>query len=121
MRLKRVLNEMAEEVANWKNYLRSNSMLSSAVKILNKITSRGYTAYIVGGAVRDIVLGLDPHDIDICGNAPLDVIREMFDTYDLSGEEFGIIGIKINGHTYEYALFRGESYQKIKGVRKILL
>lgn len=109
-----------EALENWPGYVKSNPMLSNAVKVLKKITDRGYAAYLVGGCVRDIILGDDPHDVDICGNAPLNVIETLFDTYGLNAEKFGIIGIKLGGHTYEYALMRSESYEKIVGVRKII-
>lgn len=113
MRLKRVLNEMAKEVANWKNYLRSNSMLSSAVKILNKITSRGYTAYIVGGAVRDIVLGLAPHDIDIATNCPIDEIETIYKTHDIGkSKDFGIVVVQEGGHSFEVAQYRSDGKYK---------
>jgi tRNA nucleotidyltransferase (CCA-adding enzyme) len=116
MRLKKYLHEDFD----WKKYTNSNPMLRAAKKVLDKIASKGYRAYIVGGVVRDLILGEEPHDIDICGNMPLDEVRKLFRTYSLSGDEFGIIGIIIDSQKFEYALFRGETYQKIKGVRKIL-
>jgi len=115
-----LITEADEQLARWNDYLNDVPMLNSAVKVLKRIEAKGYDAYIVGGAVRDLILGEPIHDVDICGSAPLDVIRQSFSTYSLKGEEFGIIGIKLDGHTYEYALFRGEDYMKIKGVRKIL-
>lgn len=115
-----LITEADEQYDRWKKYLNSNSMLRAAVKILNRIESKGFRAYIVGGYVRDLIIGVDPHDIDIAGNMPLDIIKKTFNTYGLSGDEFGIIGIKLDGFTFEYAMFRGETYQRVKGVRKIL-
>ena len=107
-RLKKYIVEFIENAEQWEKVQNKYPMIKSAVKIIINITNMGYKAYLVGGAIRDIVLGDEPHDVDICGNASLDEIRKMFDTYDLSGEEFGIIGIKLDGHTYEYAQFRSD-------------
>ncbi|MFW6173114.1 MAG: hypothetical protein ACOC5T_05160 [Elusimicrobiota bacterium] len=119
MRFIYYLVESEESVERWNDYLRSESMLRNAVGILKDIEKKGFKAYIVGGCVRDIILGKKPKDIDIAGNMPLDDIKKYFNTYSLSGDEFGIIGIKYSGYTFEYAMFRGESYMKVKGVRKI--
>ena len=96
------------EDIDWKKYTDSNPMLKAAKKVLDKIDKAGYKSYLVGGCVRDLILGTEPHDIDICGNVPLDVIKKLFNTYGLSGDEFGIIGIKLDGYTYEYALMRSD-------------
>ena len=113
------LIKFIDEDIDWKKYTDSDPMLKAAKRVLDKITSKGYRCYIVGGAVRDIILGEKPKDIDICGNMPLDEVRKLFKTYSLSGDEFGIIGIILDNFKFEYALFRGESYVRIKGVRKI--
>ena len=44
-------------------------MLEAALKILNKIEKNGFKAYIVGGFVRDYILGIESKDVDICTNA----------------------------------------------------
>ena len=115
-----LITEADEQLMRFKEYQDRIPMLKTAIKILNRIESKGFRAYIVGGYVRDLIIGVDPHDIDIAGNMPLDIIKKTFNTYGLSGDEFGIIGIKLDGFTFEYAMFRGETYQRIKGVRKIL-
>ena len=47
-------------------------------EILNKLYENGYEAYIVGGFVRDYLLGIESNDIDISTNAPIDVIKKLF-------------------------------------------
>lgn len=119
MNFQNFINE--SELQYWKKYINSNSMLKSAIFILNKIENKGYKAFIVGGSVRDLILGIDPHDVDICGDAPLDVIDKLFKYHEIgTSRDFGIIVIEHNGFTFEYAMFRSDNYQKIKGVRKIL-
>lgn len=94
----------------WADYIKSDSMIKNGVDILNKINSKGYDAYIVGGAVRDLILGDKPHDIDISTNCPMDVLEKMFKTYDIGkSKTFGIVAVNQGGNTYEIAQFRNES------------
>jgi poly(A) polymerase len=47
------------------------NMMNTAIKIINKLKSHNHTAVIAGGAVRDLLLGLDPKDIDIATDQQL--------------------------------------------------
>ena len=58
-------------------------MLDVAIKLLKKIEDNGFQAYIVGGFVRDYVLGITSNDIDICTNAKPKDIRSIFRMFDL--------------------------------------
>ncbi len=106
-RLQSYLNEAREQFQQWQEYVKSNSMLASAVKVLQKINKKGYKAYIVGGSVRDLVLGLDPHDIDIATNCPIDEISKLYKTYDIGkSKDFGIVVVREGGYDYEISQFR---------------
>ena len=52
-------------------------MLETALKFIHEINSHGYKAYIVGGFVRDHILGIESHDIDINTNATPKEIKEI--------------------------------------------
>ena len=107
MRLINYLTEAREMFRQWDKYVKSNKMLSAAVKVLKRINKEGYKAYIVGGSVRDIVLGDDPHDIDIATNIPITKLEKMYKTYDIGkSKEFGIVVIKQDGFSFEVAQFR---------------
>jgi tRNA nucleotidyltransferase/poly(A) polymerase len=94
----------------WADYIKSDLMIKNGVDILRKINSKGYDAFIVGGAVRDLILGDKPHDIDISTNCPMDVLEKMFKTYDIGkSKTFGIVAVNQGGNTYEIAQFRNES------------
>lgn len=54
--------------------------LDKGLKLIEKINNLGYKAYIVGGAVRDHILGYDPIDIDITTSMPIDEIKNNFKT-----------------------------------------
>jgi tRNA nucleotidyltransferase (CCA-adding enzyme) len=91
----------------WKEYLKSNKMLSAGVEVLNTLTRNNNKAYIVGGAVRDIIIGDDPHDIDIATNMPINKLESLFPSHDIGqSKDFGIITAKHKGYDFEIAQFR---------------
>jgi tRNA nucleotidyltransferase/poly(A) polymerase len=110
MRFKRYLNEARELLKDWQDYVRRNKELQAGVSILNKINRAKYKAYIVGGSVRDIILGnLKPHDVDIATNMPMEELGKMFKTYDIGkSKDFGIVTVKHGGFDFEIAQFRND-------------
>lgn len=86
-------------------------MLNTAKKILKKLIDSGYVAYIVGGYVRDSLLGLESYDIDITTSAKPEEIASIFDTID-NGIKYGSITINFEGKSFEITTFRLElSYE----------
>lgn len=78
-------------------------------KILNKIEKNGYEAYIVGGYVRDHLLGKESTDVDICTNAlPKDIIR----IFEVKGNSINYGSIKIIDQKYNFDIttYRRESH-----------
>ncbi len=76
--------------------------------LLTRLQARGYGAYIVGGAVRDMLRGATPHDYDIATSAVPAQIRAVFTdlrTYD-TGAAHGTVGVIYDGKTYEITTFR---------------
>ena len=76
--------------------------------ILNLLNSNNDTGYIVGGAIRDILLGLEPHDIDFATNKSYDELKRLFKDFTCieTGKSFGVIRVKINHNEYEIAKYR---------------
>ena len=109
MRLTQYLIEAKEALKNWKKYIQNNKMLSSAVKIIQKINKKGYKAFIVGGTVRDVILGQEPHDVDIATNMSINEISNLWKTYDIGkSKDFGIVVIKEGGYNFEISQFRND-------------
>lgn len=77
---------------------------------LNKLEEKGYSAYVVGGCVRDFLLGLKPHDYDMCTDATPEQIASIFAKHTLvrSGEKHGTIGVVMGSKVYEITTFRTE-------------
>ncbi len=80
-------------------------------KIMDKLEKKGYTAYAVGGAVRDTLLGLKPHDYDLCTSARPEEICDVFSRFKLirNGEKHGTIGVVMGEDVYEITTYRTES------------
>ena len=76
--------------------------------ILNTLKENGYDAFVVGGCVRDAVLGIEPKDWDITTSAKPEEIKECFKPYHLIsvGEQHGTVGVVINKRVYEVTTYR---------------
>ena len=61
---------------------------SAALKVLYKLHDEGYTAYLAGGAVRDLMLGKTPKDFDVVTDATPSQIRQMFKNCRIIGRRF---------------------------------
>ncbi len=81
-------------------------MLDVALKLLNKISDYGYKAYIVGGFVRDYLLGLESNDIDICTNATPRELKEIFEEDLESNDDYGTVTIIYHNIRFDIATFR---------------
>ena len=67
-----------------------------AEKILQTLDEHGYEAYVVGGCVRDSVLGRDPHDWDITTSASPEQVKEIFDRTIDTGIQHGTVTVMID-------------------------
>ena len=66
-------------------------MLEKALEILNIFYKNKYEAYIVGGYVRDYIIGRESNDIDICTNATPMEIKQIFNDVKLPSNEYGSV------------------------------
>jgi tRNA nucleotidyltransferase (CCA-adding enzyme) len=79
---------------------------SDALFITKTYMDAGYECYIVGGPIRDIMLGLKPKDIDFATNCPLDVTKKLFENVIPTGEQHGTLSINLNDTIYEVTRYR---------------
>ena len=63
------------------------------IKVLEKIEENGFEAYIVGGYVRDYLLGIESNDIDVCTNARVKDLMEIFSDTNCTSNEYGSVKI----------------------------
>jgi tRNA nucleotidyltransferase (CCA-adding enzyme) len=83
-------------------------MLEAALNLLKKITAKGYKAYIVGGFVRDYILGIESNDIDVNTNATPKELKEIFTDSCLPIEDYGSVTVMVKGIRFEITTFRRE-------------
>ena len=84
------------------------NMPSGATQILNALKDNGFDAYVVGGCVRDSLLGLQPKDWDICTSALPEQVEEVFKGYRIieTGLKHGTVTIVMDDGQYEITTFR---------------
>ena len=77
---------------------------------LDTLEQAGFPSYIVGGCVRDALLGLTPHDYDICTAALPDETQALFSSFPLGleGKQHGTIVVHVAGEPIEITTFRSE-------------
>ncbi|HET9132471.1 MAG TPA: CCA tRNA nucleotidyltransferase, partial [Terriglobia bacterium] len=80
----------------------------SAIEIIQKLRDRKYEAYLVGGCVRDMVMGIEPADYDIATSAHPEEIMKIFPRTEAIGAQFGVVLVIHQGHPYEVATFRSD-------------
>ena len=71
------------------------------------LQENGYQAYVVGGAVRDLLAGLTPKDFDVATNATPEQVRHCFRRSRIIGRRFQIVHVNMGAETIEVTTFRG--------------
>ena len=94
--------------------MHSFNLPEDVLYILTRISDCGYSAHVVGGPVRDFLLGNVPHDYDITTNALPEKIKEIFSdlrTVD-TGIKHGTVTVVLNGENYEITTYRVDGEYK---------
>lgn len=78
----------------------------NVIDILEKIEENGFEAYIVGGYVRDYLLGINSNDIDICTNARVKELLDIFRDLNVSSNEYGAVKIITNDSRIDITTYR---------------
>ena len=83
---------------------------AGASVLLDVLRKAGFAAYVVGGCVRDSLLGLSPHDWDLCTAARPEQVMELFGKEQCipTGLQHGTVTVKQSGKLYEITTFRTE-------------
>lgn len=78
-----------------------------AAKVVKRLTKAGYEAYLVGGCVRDLLLGKSPKDFDVATSARPDAVRDLFRNSRIIGRRFRLVHVLYaDGKVIETATFR---------------
>ena len=79
-----------------------------ALEIVERLQNQGFETYVVGGAIRDLLLGKRPKDFDIATSARPDEIKRLFRNCRLIGKRFRLAHIVFGRDIFEVATFRGD-------------
>jgi len=77
-------------------------------EVLNALTKEGFGVWVVGGAVRDAILGINPHEFDLTTNARPDEVKAIFKDHIPTGEKFGTITVRSGEEFFEVTTLRTE-------------
>ena len=83
----------------------------NALKVLYRLKDAGYSAYLVGGAVRDLLLGKHPKDFDIATDAHPEEVNALFRNSVLIGRRFRLVHVRFGREIIEVATFRANHTQ----------
>jgi len=89
-----------------------------ALKVIRRIGKFGYTAYLVGGGVRDLLLGKKPKDFDVVTDATPEEVRRLFNNSRIIGKRFRLVQVYFRGgRIVEVSTFRREpNIQELEGI-----
>ena len=107
--IRRVLGlptEAMVRVAREKHGLRRDSLSPAAAKACAVLRDAGFQAYVVGGAVRDLLLGIEPKDFDIATDARPEQVKPLFRRAIIIGRRFRLVHVMMGQDTVEVSTFR---------------
>jgi len=86
--------------------LRRETVDANAVDVVERLRTAGFEAYLVGGCVRDLLLGLHPKDFDVATSATPEEVRALFRRSRLVGRRFRIAHVRYGRNLIEVSTFR---------------
>lgn len=86
--------------------LRHEQISRNAVGVVDRLQKAGYQAYLVGGCVRDLLLGLEPKDFDVATSATPEQVRAEFRNARVIGRRFKLVHVHFGREIIEVATFR---------------
>ena len=90
-----------------------NKIDVDAVYIISRLKDLGFQAYIVGGAVRDLIVGAEPKDFDIVTNATPSRIKKLFRNSRIIGKRFRIVHVIFGNKIFEVSTFRSNAVSSV--------
>jgi len=112
--IRRVLglpSDAALRVPREKHGLAREAISPAAAKVCAVLREAGFSAYVVGGAVRDLLLGIAPKDFDIATDARPEQIKPLFRRAIVIGRRFRLVHVMMGPETVEVSTFRAASPQ----------
>lgn len=100
-----------QRIARDKHGIDRRNVSRHAIKVCEVLRQHGYDAYIVGGAVRDLIVGLEPKDFDVATNATPEQVRPLFRRARIIGRRFQLVHVVFGQEIIETSTFRAPASQ----------
>jgi poly(A) polymerase len=107
--IRRVLGlrtDAPQRVPRERHSLRRNALTNGALKVCDVLREAGYSSFVVGGAVRDLLLGIPPKDFDVATDARPEQVKPLFRRAIVIGRRFRLVHVMLGGETVETSTFR---------------
>src|SRR5688572_10097979 len=107
--IRRVLglpSETTLRVAHDRHGMARERISAAAAKVCAVLREGGFSAYVVGGAVRDLLLGITPKDFDIATDARPEQVKPLFRRAFVIGRRFRLVHVMIGQETVEVSTYR---------------
>lgn len=92
-----------------------NQISQASLETVKTLVRNGHESYLVGGAVRDLLLGLSPKDYDVATDARPDQVKRLFRRAFIIGRRFRLVHVHIHGETVEVSTFRKKPAKTQRG------
>jgi len=103
-------------IENSEHKIKKSSIEFNALKVVYRLRKFGFEAYIVGGAIRDYLLGKTPKDFDVATNASPKEVRKIFTNARIIGKRFKLVHIIFKDCIIETATFRADNNENASGI-----
>jgi poly(A) polymerase len=100
-------SESQQRVRRDKHGLAREAISPGSAKVCAVLREAGFSAYVVGGAVRDLLLGIAPKDFDVATDARPEQVKPLFRRALIIGRRFRLVHVMMGGETVEVSTFRG--------------
>lgn len=101
-------------IARQEHGISRNLMNPNALRVLYRLKDNGFVAYLVGGCVRDLLLGREPKDFDVVTSATPGEVKRMFRNCRLVGRRFRLAHIHFHEEIIEVATFRSQAPDELE-------
>lgn len=103
------------------HHINKNQLDKEAISIISRLIDAGYEAYIVGGYIRDSLIGVKSKDCDVATNATPEEIKEVIPKTRIIGKRFKIVHARVGKKLIEISTFRSSGKKNIKKSNKGIL
>lgn len=101
------MSNSLREIPKKEHGIKRSAIGANALKVIGRLQEAGFSAYVVGGGPRDILLGHSPKDFDVSTDATPEQVRNLFRNARLIGRRFRLAHIRFGREIIEVATFRG--------------